>query len=267
VNLSAYERAESRARPLWENNPAIRYAFVDLGSFTQTLIREPEAAVHASEADLLMQRYVTGTERLALVRDPAFAHTQQHPLERDGSRLVVWIYGPLTHDMAIADRIAEAIENAKTAITLVFRISSHGGSVPALVRIQRAVMRFRGRSIAIVDHFAISAAADIACSCDRLVMRDNAVMKVHRSTANLTGNEQDLTEAANNLRNSDWQIARIAASKRRITLDALNELIRADRYVGAREALALGLCDAITRPLSGSDTIIEKECGDHETER
>jgi len=260
-----FAAATDRAAQLWKTFPAIRYAFADLGALAQTQLSiGAEIDEYAAEwRNELVRRCVAGAERLALVRDPAFARAQSNPIERNASALVVWLYGPVTSNAKAggcsAQSIARAIAEASTAKALVFRISSHGGSVEALKLIRNAVANFKGRTIAIVDHFAISAAADIACGCDRVVMRQNAVLKLHRSSVAVSGHCEDLTNEANALRSDDAFLARYLACKRRIALDTLSELIRADRYLSADQAKELGLCDAITRPLDGSDTVIAYE--------
>jgi ATP-dependent protease ClpP protease subunit len=144
----------------------------------------------------------------------------------------------------------------------VFRIASHGGRTEALKLVLDAILRFKGRSIAIVDFFALSASADIACACDRVVMRAGSVMKLHATSITTVGTANHLGPLALELRSLDDAFAARISRKRRVPLDAVRDLISRDRYVAADEAHALGLCDAITRPLDGAAETISKEIPD-----
>jgi ATP-dependent protease ClpP protease subunit len=261
-----FAAASQRARNLWDTYPAVRYAFPDVGALVQTqLAINAEIDEYTSTwSRELTRRCVAGAERLALVRDPAFARAQTNPIERDGSTLTIWLYGPVMLKNAngyhcSAETIVAAVNASKDSNALVVRISSHGGSVDGMKLIRNAITRFRGRSIAIVDHFAISASADIACACDHVVMRANAVLKLHQSTQAIVGTSRTLATAALELQNDDFAFAHHIAAKRHIAWPDLIDLINADRYLSAQEARAAGLCDDITRPLNNSDAVLAHE--------
>lgn len=261
-----FATALDRARTIWNDTPAVRFAFVDIGALAQTLLTPDRklGAIVSDDRDLVARRCVAGAERLALIRNPLFARRQSGFVDRVRGALTVWVYGPLTADADPDDgfsgaAIAKAITDNGDAETLVFRIASHGGRTEALQLVLNAIARFKGRSIAIIDFFALSASADIACACDRVIMRAGSVLKLHATSVTTAGTANHLAPLALELRSLDGAFAARISRKRRIPLDTVRALINEDRYVAAEEARSLGLCDAITRPLDGAADIISKE--------
>lgn len=256
--------ATEKATQLWQDVPALRFAFVDVSALAQTFLDTPGSDFgtrHEAYRGIEIERCIAGAERLALVRNPALAKPQSEYIERNGRTLIIWLYGPITHDQSAGckgDRIAKAIATSG-ADTLVFRICSHGGRDLASNEVIRALSKFRGRSIAIVDAFALSAAAMIALVCDRVVMRERSVLLLHAASTVVDGNASFLKQVAMHLGNSDDIAMRSVAAHRHIHSETLRELFADGRYIPAEEALALGLCDAITRRIEDADHWIRKE--------
>lgn len=263
MNLATIEQ---QARAAWDSNPALRYAFADFGHFLQT--RELLADARDDELRELLPTLIGQREaeldaarhRMALVRSPGEPQASARHVERQGSRLVVWVYGRLTVDGrrgVSGAEIQQALDTNRDAAGVIFRISSGGGHVDALQAIQTAIAQFPGRTIALVDHFAFSAAADLAVCCDRLVMRRNAVLMLHRIHQTVTGNCDELLAASRELRTEDARMTTLLyQTRRRASLRVICEAVESARYIGAAEALALGLADAIAPALLDSDELI-----------
>jgi ATP-dependent protease ClpP protease subunit len=257
---------EAKARATWDATPVLQYAFVDFSAFFQTqfaLDRARDAVVlgyvpqwldaHKAEAEAAQHRF-------ALVRRPASTQAQAGLIERQGNRLVIWLYGQLvdTGEVgAVGSRIAEALKQNRDAGAAIFRISSCGGHLDGLTRIRQAIASFPGRTIALVDHFSMSAAACLAICCDRVVMRRNAVMMFHHVMRTATGNADVLLKESMDLRAADSRVlAMLIATRRKTKPAVIRAAMDSERYIGADEALSLGLADAIAPALFGSDQLI-----------
>lgn len=246
-----------RARELWDSFPAIRHAFADLGAFAQTL--PPTDSTYQAQRDLIERRCIDGAARLAFTRNPAFSKAPPNFVERIGNRLTLWLYGEIGEGALEASAIFEAIRANRDAAAVILRVSSHGGRAHAGERIAAELIRFRGRTVAIVDHFACSAAAHVVAVCDVALMRANAVLMLHYASATLTGDAEFYRAASNHLSNSDRMMERHVLSRRRCDRDAVLNAMKHEQYLGAEDALRIGLIDRITRPIVGADQFIEKE--------
>jgi len=263
-----FTELESEARALWDATPILQYGFADFDAFLQTRAHwvkdstwTPAGTLDAMTA-AVTQAAERAVERIRLVRDPMLAPVQMQLAERKGKRLTIWLYGRLTDEKAISGEcsgsaIVQAIKDNADAQCLLFRISSSGGYIEEMSSIQQAIRDFRGRSVALVDHFAFSAASGIAITCDRLVMRRNSLLMFHRARTTATGHCEVLRNEIRTLTMLDFAyrknvLRRIPRRHHAAVVDAIYE----ERYMGAEEAHALGLCDAITSSLLGSEDLI-----------
>lgn len=259
---------DANARELWEAFPCLRYAFPDYLAFFQTQLQLSKArnAEFMRRVPELQGNFdascAAGAERMQMVRRPLTERVRSSLYDRTGNRLILWNYGPMTTDRntegaCVGSRLIEAIANNQDAAALILRTSSAGGEVAALRSIQRAIAHFAGRTIAVIDHFAFSAAAELALMCDRVVMRANAVLMLHRTIQTVSGNCRQLSAASCELRADDDHSAKVLlASRRKASPNDIAEAINSARYISAQEALQIGLVDVIAPSLMYSDELI-----------
>jgi len=263
-----FDEVDALARAKWDATPVIRYGFADYTAFLQT-----EVIHHNVAPDMLVGmidrrarvdelRAEHALERLRAVRDPLLAKPASPIYDRQGDRLTIWLYGRLAFGEGKAGecggaRIVDAIVKNAHAKAIFFRISSPGGSTDAHDEVVDAIRAYRGRTLAVVDHFACSAAAQIAIACDRMVMRQNSLVMFHRPRGMASGDCHVMDGEARRLRfkanGYRKEIMRRAPWDAHTTIAAA---IEDERYIGAEEALSLGLCHAIAPSLLGSDELI-----------
>lgn len=190
------------------------------------------------------------------------AHNATGLTQRRGKLATVLVYGSLVRGTSGPGQISgadltAAIEANADAQAIYFRISSEGGSTSALDDAGAALRRFHGRTIAVIDHFANSAAALFAIECDRVVIRRNASIMFHRMVAGLTGNCNQLRDFARSM--SMMDATRLRAILRRVPARYRSDVTHAyenEIALSADEALTYRIADAIAPALLNSDDLV-----------
>lgn len=170
-------------------------------------------------------------------------------IRADGSTL--WLYDVIASDddeamwwggISPAQFIAAL---AQTTGPVTLRINSPGGSVfgaQAMV----AAMRSHAEPItARVDSLAASAASVIASEASSLEMVQGAMLMVHRAWGVAIGNAQDMRETADLLAKIDSSIAETYARRSGKDSAAWLDIMAAETWFDAQEAVAAGLADRL----------------------
>lgn len=142
-----------------------------------------------------------------------------------------------------AETIVKQIRDASGPITL--RINSPGGDVFAARAIQSAIEAHDGEVLAVVDGYAASAASLIAVAADRCVMASGAFMMIHKAWTIALGNSDELMESASLLEKIDGSLAETYAAKAGGESTTYADLMRAETWFTAQEAVDAGLADEI----------------------
>lgn len=142
---------------------------------------------------------------------------------------------------------AEAIVQQIRASTgpIALRINSPGGDVFAARAIQAAIEAYEGEIVAHVDGHAASAASLIAVAADRCVMASGAFMMIHKAWTIALGNADDFLQTAGLLEKVDGSLADTYAAKSGAEASEIAELMRAETWFTAKEAVDAGLADEI----------------------
>lgn len=143
-----------------------------------------------------------------------------------------------------AETIVKQIRAMSGPVTL--RINSPGGDVFAARAIQAAMEAHDGEIVAHVDGYAASAASLIAVAADRCVMASGAFMMIHKSHTISAGNSDDLLSMAEVLEKVDGTLAETYAAKAGGEAAAFADLMRAETWFTAQEAVDAKLADEIT---------------------
>lgn len=171
-------------------------------------------------------------------------------IRADGSTL--WLYDVIASDDDEAswwggispNQFISALSQTTGPVTL--RINSPGGSVfgaQAMV----AAMRAHAEPItARVDSLAASAASVIASEANTLEMVQGSLLMVHRAWGMAIGNEQDMRETADLLAKIDGTIADTYARRSGNTRDEWLDIMAAETWFDAAEAVAAGLADKLS---------------------
>lgn len=142
-----------------------------------------------------------------------------------------------------AETIAQQIRAMSGPITL--RINSPGGDVFAARAIQAAMEAHDGEIVAYVDGYAASAASLVAVAADRCVMASGAFMMIHKAWTIGMGNADDMLAAAELLEKIDGTLAETYAAKAGGDAAVYADLMRAETWFTAQEAVDAKLADEI----------------------
>ncbi|WP_377271918.1 head maturation protease, ClpP-related [Peterkaempfera sp. SMS 1(5)a] len=151
------------------------------------------------------------------------------------------------------DLVAEL--RAITAPNITVRINSPGGSVFDGISIANALRAHPAAVTVQVDGLAASIASVIALAGDRLVMAPNSMLMIHDASGGCLGNAADMQQMADLLDKISDNIASAYASKAGGTSADWRQMMLAETWYNADEAVAAGLADEVTpsRAADGDD--------------
>lgn len=125
-------------------------------------------------------------------------------------------------------------------------LNSGGGIASDGLAIYHLLNDHPGHVTLIVTGVAVSAASLIAMAGDTIIMRDGAMMMIHDPAINWTerrGTEDDHLAIAEMLRKQSEGYAAIYAARAGIEADVAREIMRAETWYSAEEAISAGFAD------------------------
>jgi ATP-dependent protease ClpP protease subunit len=144
-----------------------------------------------------------------------------------------------------ADWLRAQLPTTDAPVTL--RVNCAGGDVYEAVAMTSILREFPGHITAVVEGLAASAASFlIAGAADRTIMRPGAELMVHNPWTALQGDGPALVKAAGDLERLGATLARTYATKAGGTEAQWAELMAAETWFSAEEAVAAGLADEVT---------------------
>ena len=169
------------------------------------------------------------------------------------------IYGdiePDTHDFwsdeiipseTSARHFKEVLEAHPTVKEIHLFINSMGGSVVEGTAIYTLLKRHPAKVTVSIDAFACSMASGIAMAGDYITMSPAAVLMIHNPWTIACGNSVQLHKAAEDLEVMGEAFRQMYLLKAgdKLSEKKLIELLDAESYLTAQQALDLGLCDEI----------------------
>jgi ATP-dependent Clp protease protease subunit len=124
-------------------------------------------------------------------------------------------------------------------------INSGGGDVFAGQAINNMLRRHSAQKTVYIDGIAASIASVIAMAGDLIVMPNNAMIMVHKAWLLTWGNADELRDMADTLEKVDDTIVSEYVRKSGQDKDKVAELMAAETWMTAKEALELGFIDEI----------------------
>jgi ATP-dependent protease ClpP protease subunit len=135
--------------------------------------------------------------------------------------------------------------NALKVEAIDLHLNSPGGEVFDGIAIYESLKRHPARVTVHVDSLAASIASVIAMSGDEIVMARSASMMIHDGHALCVGNAADMRETADLLDRVSDTIAGVYAERTGKEAARYRELMRAETWYSAEEAVAEGLADRV----------------------
>jgi len=129
--------------------------------------------------------------------------------------------------------------------TIHLRVNSPGGSVFDGTTIYNAIKQHKSKFIAHVDGLAASIASVIVMGADEIQMAENAFMMIHEPWSIVIGNAEGMRAEANLLDKVRDTIAKTYLNKSGLERDKINELMNAETWFTAQEAVDAGFADSI----------------------
>ncbi|MED0688181.1 MULTISPECIES: head maturation protease, ClpP-related [Anoxybacillus] len=160
------------------------------------------------------------------------------------------LYGPISEDSWWGDEVtpkqfAEELKALGDISELTVRINSGGGDVFAGQAIHSLLRSHQAKVTVYVDGLAASIASVIAMAGDTVVMPRNAMMMIHNPWTIGWGNANDFRRIADDLDKIRESIIAAYQEKSNIEREKLIELLDAETWLTAEEALEYGLIDEI----------------------
>lgn len=175
----------------------------------------------------------------------------------DGSELI--IDGVIASESWFDDEVTPKEfreELSRHSGNITVRINSPGGDVFAGVAIYNMLAEHSGEVTVKVDGLAASIASLIAMAGDKIVMLPGSMMMIHQPWTFTTGNADDLEEVIESLKKIGESMTPIYATRTGLSEERVNELLKAETWMTANDAVELGFADeAVEAKTTISDSI------------
>lgn len=132
------------------------------------------------------------------------------------------------------------------AKTINVHLNSPGGDVFESVTIGNLLKDHKAQVIIHIDGLAASGGSIIAMGADKVVMKKNSMMMIHKAWTYTAGNADELIKAAEDLKKIDSAVTESYTSRFVGERSELENLLAEETWLTAEECLALGLCDEIS---------------------
>jgi ATP-dependent Clp protease protease subunit len=160
------------------------------------------------------------------------------------------LYGDISSTTWWGDEVTpkqfkEDLDALREIKTLNIYINSGGGDVFAGQAIRSMLKRHSAYKIAYVDGLAASIASVILTACDKVIMPVNAMQMIHKCWTIAQGNADDMRKIAEDMDKIDESIVTAYEEKTGLSKDKIIELMTAETWMTAEEAVEYGFADEI----------------------
>lgn len=160
---------------------------------------------------------------------------------------------------ANGDYTGELTNFAENAVdTLDLEIHSPGGSVFEGYRVNAALNEMRSRGVYVtvtINSLAASMGSVIAMASDKIRIVPGGRMMIHDVQTGVRGDAKALSEAAKLVDEMSNEIADIYAARTGHKAEDIREKMKAETWMGAKEALAQGFVDEIHDPKAAKNSV------------
>jgi len=155
-----------------------------------------------------------------------------------------------------ADHIRDLLAEIPDTDEIHVHINSNGGDASEAVAIASMLRSRKGRTVAVVDGAAHSAAFTIVQGCSERVMYSGTTAFIHNAWADVSGNAAELRAAADALDATMVAVTDMYMERATCTRDELVALFDAGTMLSPEKALELGLIDRIA---TGTDPVLSAD--------
>ena len=158
----------------------------------------------------------------------------------------VYIYDEISWYGIQAETFIKDFNNL-TEKTIHLRFNSPGGSVFDGTAMFNTIKNHKSRTIAHIDGLAASISSIVALAADEVRMSENAFMMIHDPWSMVVGSADDMRDEADLLDKVGGTIATTYINKTGKTDEEIKNLMAAETWMTADEALEMGFIDAIDK--------------------
>lgn len=178
--------------------------------------------------------------------DPSFAAFEVKALASDKPTISIFdrIGADYDGNGVTAARVAAALRSIGPK-PLTAEINSPGGNYFEGVAIYNLLRRHPAAVDVQILGIAASAASIIAMAGDTVAIAHNAEIMIHQAQGVFFGNADDMEAAIPVLRKLDGAMVDVYAARTGKSGGELLEMMRAETYIGGRDAVAAGFADAV----------------------
>lgn len=162
-----------------------------------------------------------------------------------GELLLYGDVGPAEYGMIDEKAFAAELKKLGEVRTIQLRINSAGGSAFSGLAIYNQLKRHPARVEVTVDGLAASIASVIAMSGEAIRMGEGTQLMVHDASALTWGNAAEMQRTAELLDSISQDLAEIYARRSGRPAHAMRELMRAETWLTAGEAVEAKLADEV----------------------
>jgi len=160
------------------------------------------------------------------------------------------LYGDISSSTWYGDEItpsdfAQDLKGLGDISVLNIYINSGGGDVFAGQAIYSMLKRHTAQKNVYIDGLAASIASVIAMAGDTIYMPKNAMLMIHKAWTMAIGNAHDLRKLADDMDKIDESILSTYQAKTGLEAEQIMEMVNAETWMTAEEAVALGFADVI----------------------
>jgi ATP-dependent protease ClpP protease subunit len=162
----------------------------------------------------------------------------------------IWIYEEIGEDFFTGGGItAKSFQKELSQIKasqIDLHINSPGGLVFEGLAIHNLLKNHPANVTTYIDGLAASIASVIALAGNKVIMAENALFMIHKASGVVIGNSDDMRDFAEKLDKVNGSIATTYTSKTKKDEKEINDLMAAETWFGADEALEMGFIDEIS---------------------
>jgi ATP-dependent Clp endopeptidase proteolytic subunit ClpP len=159
------------------------------------------------------------------------------------------IYGEIGAYGVSANNFITGLNALKGFSQINLDISSEGGSVQDGIAIYNALKTHPAKVHVYITGWALSMGSFIAMAGDKVYMAENALMMIHNAWSTANGDAKELRKSADILEKATESLVNGYVSKTGKTPPQIIELLDAETWFTAQEALQHGFIDEISAPV------------------
>jgi ATP-dependent protease ClpP protease subunit len=148
-----------------------------------------------------------------------------------------------------ADAFRDALKALGNVKAIALRINSPGGDVFDSLAIHNMLARHKATITVTIDGIAASMASVIAMAGDEVLMPDNAMMMIHDPSGLVFGTSKEMRDLAEALDKIKSGMMSAYTRKTKIPRDELADMMAAETWMTAAEAVDMGFADSILDPV------------------